>query len=151
MEIGARPLQVTVPPLKSQRSSGPRIIFAGTPQFAAVMLAELLLYYPIAAVYTQPDRPSGRGRKLVAGEVKQLADMHSIPVYQPHDLRDKATVDAMRTLAPDLLIVVAFGLILPPKILSIPTFGCINVHASLLPRWRGASPIQHAILAGKFA
>lgn len=126
-----------------------RLVFAGTPEFAAVSLAALLdsVYKPIA-VYCQPDRPAGRGRKLRAGPVKQLALEQGIEVFQPLNFKSQDDIEAFATLKPDVLIVVAYGLILPQAILDIPTYGAINVHASLLPRWRGAAPIQRAILAG---
>ncbi len=126
-----------------------RLVFAGTPSFALPCLqachasaARLL------GVYTQPDRVAGRGRRLQPGPVKQLAQSLGVPVEQPHSLRDTAVQQRLHELAPDLLVVVAYGLILPPEVLAIPTFGSWNVHASLLPRWRGAAPIQRAILAG---
>jgi len=126
-----------------------RIIFAGTPEFATEILKKLLSSeHEICAVYTQPDRPAGRGRKLTASPVKQLALDHNIPVEQPLNFKDD---DARQTLADyqaDLMIVVAYGLLLPQQVLDTPTLGCINIHASLLPRWRGAAPIQRAILAG---
>lgn len=102
----------------------------------------------MAAVYTQPDRPAGRGRELRASPVKRLARSHGIPVHQPATLRGSGARDALAALAPDVMVVVAYGLILPPTLLAVPRYGCINVHASLLPRWRGAAPIPHAILAG---
>lgn len=104
--------------------------------------------HQVCAVYTQPDRPAGRGRKVGVGPVKQLALEQGIPVQQPPTLRDTAVQDALRALDADLMVVVAYGLILPEAVLSIPRLGCINVHASLLPRWRGAAPIQRAILSG---
>jgi methionyl-tRNA formyltransferase len=129
--------------------SGPlRIVFAGTPEFALPSLRAAARAGEIVAVYTQPDRPSGRGRQLALSPVKQAALNKGWPVHQPTTLK---TVEARRTLAdlrPDLLVVVAYGLILPPKVLAIPRNGCWNVHASLLPRWRGAAPIQRAIEAG---
>ncbi|MBI1424082.1 MAG: methionyl-tRNA formyltransferase [Gammaproteobacteria bacterium] len=127
-----------------------KIIFAGTPEFAAVALADLLGHgHQIVAVYTQPDRPAGRGRKLVASPVKQLALEHQLPVEQPESLKkDPAAIENLRSYAPDVMIVAAYGLLLPQSVLDIPTYGCLNIHASLLPRWRGAAPIQRAILAG---
>jgi methionyl-tRNA formyltransferase len=126
-----------------------RIIFAGSPDFATPTLKMLCDrgYRPVA-VLTQPDRPAGRGRQLSASPVKQLALELGIPVLQPATLKTEATQAELRTLAPDLLVVVAYGLLLPPAVLEIPPRGCVNVHASILPRWRGASPIQAAILAG---
>jgi len=126
-----------------------RIIFAGTPDFSVPALDQLVLagFRPIA-VYTQPDRPAGRGRKLHASPVKSTAQRHGIPVYQPDSLKSEESRLQLGDLGPDLFIVVAYGLILPPDILEIPTFGCWNIHASLLPRWRGAAPVQRAIEAG---
>ncbi|GAB3395543.1 methionyl-tRNA formyltransferase [Azotobacter armeniacus] len=126
-----------------------RIVFAGTPEFAAEHLKALLAagQRPIA-VYTQPDRPAGRGQKLMPSPVKQLAQQHAIPVLQPPTLRDPAAQAELAALEPDLMLVVAYGLILPQAVLDIPRLGCINSHASLLPRWRGAAPIQRAIEAG---
>ena len=126
-----------------------RIVFAGTPEFAAEHLKALLdTSHQIVAVYSQPDRPAGRGQKLTPSPVKQLALQHEIPVYQPQSLRDPAAQAELAALVPDLLVVVAYGLILPQAVLDIPRLGCINSHASLLPRWRGAAPIQRAIEAG---
>jgi methionyl-tRNA formyltransferase len=126
-----------------------KLVFAGTPEFARASLEALVAWgrKPVA-VYTQPDRPAGRGKKLTASPVKHFALEHGIPVYQPATLRDDAAVEELRALQPDLLVVAAYGLILPQAVLDIPTHGCINVHASILPRWRGAAPIQAAILAG---
>ena len=125
------------------------LVFAGTPEFARVSLEALVAsgHIPVAA-YTQPDRPAGRGKKLTASPVKRCALEHGIPVYQPATLRDDAAVEELRALRPDLLVVAAYGLILPQAALDVPTHGCLNVHASILPRWRGAAPIQAAILAG---
>lgn len=126
-----------------------RLVFAGTPEFAATILAALLdSGHPVVNVYTQPDRPAGRGRKLKASPVKTLAARNHVPVSQPINLRGKESADALAAHSPDVMVVAAYGLLLPPGFLSLPTYGCINVHASLLPRWRGAAPIQRAILAG---
>lgn len=126
-----------------------KIIFAGTPEFAAHVLQALLeTPHDIIAVYTQPDRPAGRGRQLTASPVKQLALKNDLPVYQPATLKDLPEQKVLRDLNADMMIVVAYGLLLPKAILSAPRYGCLNVHASLLPRWRGAAPIQRAILAG---
>ncbi len=126
-----------------------RIVFAGTPEFAATHLQALLASaHPVLAVYTQPDRPAGRGQKTLASPVKQLALQHGLPVCQPQSLRDPEARAGLARLQPDLLVVVAYGLILPQAVLDIPRLGCINSHASLLPRWRGAAPIQRAIEAG---
>ncbi len=130
-------------------ADGLNIIFAGTPEFAATHLRSLIdSEHHVIAVYTQPDRPAGRGRKLTAGPVKQLALQHDLKVCQPVSLKDKLEQQQLAELNADLMVVVAYGLILPPAILESPRLGCINVHASLLPRWRGAAPIQRAILAG---
>lgn len=126
-----------------------RIIFAGSPEFATPTLQMLCDrgHRPVA-VLTQPDRPAGRGRRLSSSPVKQLALALGIPVFQPITLKTEAVQAELRALTPDLLVVVAYGLLLPPAVLAIPPRGCVNVHASILPRWRGASPIQAAILAG---
>ncbi|MEL6711264.1 MAG: methionyl-tRNA formyltransferase [Pseudomonadota bacterium] len=126
-----------------------RIVFAGTPDFAVPSLQALLdSEHQVVAVYTQPDRPAGRGRKLAASPVKTLALQAGLPVIQPTHFKDATTVSALAAWQPDLMIVVAYGLLLPAAVLSIPALGCINVHASLLPRWRGAAPIQRAIAGG---
>ncbi|MDX1573098.1 MAG: methionyl-tRNA formyltransferase [Methylophaga sp.] len=126
-----------------------RIIFAGTPDFAAVSLAALLAAgHQVVAVYSQPDRPAGRGRKLTASPVKQLALQHHIPVEQPINFKDPLDRQRLADYHADVMVVVAYGLILPQAILDTPKYGCLNIHASLLPRWRGAAPIQRAILAG---
>lgn len=127
-----------------------RIVFAGTPEFAASHLQAILQQgiHEVIGVYSQPDRPAGRGQKLVASPVKQLALAHNIPVFQPLTLRDAAAQAELAELKPDLMVVVAYGLILPQAVLDMPRLGCINSHASLLPRWRGAAPIQRAIEAG---
>jgi methionyl-tRNA formyltransferase len=126
-----------------------KILFAGTPEFAAVILRALLeTEHEIMAVYTQPDRPAGRGRKLTASPVKALALEHHLPVQQPVSLKDPEAQQILSQYQADLMVVVAYGLILPQAVLSAPRLGCVNIHASLLPRWRGAAPIQRAILAG---
>lgn len=125
------------------------IIFAGTPDFASAHLQTVLdTQHNVIAVYTQPDRPAGRGRKLKPSPVKERALQHDIPVYQPKSLRDEAAQEELAALNADLMIVVAYGLILPQVVLDTPEYGCINVHGSILPRWRGAAPIQRAIAAG---
>ena len=125
------------------------IIFAGTPDFAAQHLQALIdSPHNVIAVYTQPDKPAGRGKKLQASPVKQLAEQHQIPVYQPKSLRKPETQAELTALHADVMVVVAYGLILPQAVLDAPTYGCLNVHGSLLPRWRGAAPIQRAIWAG---
>lgn len=125
-----------------------KIIFAGTPQFAASALAALLEKHQIVAVLTQPDRPAGRGMQLTASPVKQLALQHGLNVLQPVSLKDEATQLSIAALDADVMVVAAYGLILPKAVLTMPRHGCLNIHASLLPRWRGAAPIQRAILAG---
>src|SRR5690242_6361631 len=126
-----------------------RLVFAGTPEFSLPCL-EACLRAPVdvVAVYTQPDRPAGRGRKLAASPVKQRALAAGLALEQPESLKDAGAQQALAAYAPDLMIVVAYGLILPRRVLATPRLGCWNVHASLLPRWRGAAPIQRAILAG---
>lgn len=126
-----------------------RVIFAGTPEFAAVSLEALVAkgIRPVA-VLTQPDRPAGRGRKLQASAVKAVAEMHGLPVLQPESLKDPSAIAELAALKPDLMIVVAYGQILTQSVLDLPALGCLNVHASILPRWRGAAPIQRALLAG---
>jgi methionyl-tRNA formyltransferase len=126
-----------------------RIIFAGTPEFAANTLQALLgTEHEICAVYTQPDRPAGRGRKVTASPVKQLAVENQLPVQQPLNFKTEDAKQILADYQADLMIVVAYGLLLPQVVLDTPKLGCINIHASLLPRWRGAAPIQRAILAG---
>ncbi|WP_293716898.1 MULTISPECIES: methionyl-tRNA formyltransferase [unclassified Stenotrophomonas] len=125
-----------------------KIIFAGTPEFAVASLAAAARQHEVVAVYTQPDRPAGRGRGLMPSPVKLDAIARGIPVFQPESLKTPEAQQQLRDLQPDLMIVVAYGLILPKAVLAIPTHGCWNVHASLLPRWRGAAPIQRAIEAG---
>ena len=125
------------------------IIFAGTPDFAAQHLQALLdSEHNVIAVYTQPDKPAGRGKKLQASPVKQLAEAHNIPVYQPKSLRKEEAQAELKALNADVMVVVAYGLILPETVLNAPKYGCLNVHGSILPRWRGAAPIQRAIWAG---
>lgn len=160
-------LKMTIPPTlmpsNSQKKAPLRLIFSGTPEFAKITLQALIqtqaeLNIDIVAVYTQPDRKAGRGQKVTESPVKQLALEYNIPVEQPESFSLKFTSEqaisgkvSRETLAnyrPDLMIVVAYGLILPVGVLAIPTFGCLNIHGSLLPRWRGAAPIQRAILAG---
>lgn len=127
----------------------PRLVFMGSPQFAVPSLEALAREYDIAAVFTQPDKPAGRGKVLTAVPVKTWADAHHLPVYQPRSFRkEPEAVAALRALNPDLIVVAAYGLILPQSVLDIPARGCVNVHGSLLPRHRGAAPIASAILAG---
>lgn len=130
-------------------ASRPRVVFAGTPDFAVAALAALVeAGYPVAAVYTQPDRPAGRGRQLRASPVKAYALEHGLPVEQPESLKDPAAQQRLAGYGPDVMVVAAYGLLLPKAVLDTPRHGCVNVHASLLPRWRGAAPIQRALLAG---
>ncbi|MFN3881822.1 MAG: methionyl-tRNA formyltransferase [Nitrincola lacisaponensis] len=130
-------------------SSPLRIVFAGTPEFAASSLAALLHYdCQLVGVYTQPDRPAGRGQKLTPSPVKQLALEHGLEVFQPLNFKSDEALQTLTELQPDLMIVAAYGLLLPQSVLDLPRLGCINVHASLLPRWRGAAPIHRALLAG---
>jgi len=125
-----------------------RIIYAGTPDFSVAALQALIdSSYNVVAVYTQPDRPAGRGRGLHASPVKEKAMAYNIPVYQPKSLKDENAQRELKALNADLMIVTAYGLLLPTAVLEAPRLGCINIHASLLPRWRGAAPIQRAILA----
>ena len=128
-----------------------RLVFAGTPDFAARHLEALLAHkseFNIVGVFTQPDRKSGRGKKLQASPVKTLALSHQLPVFQPLSLNDPEVQAKLADIMPDAMIVVAYGLLLPAVVLNLPKFGCLNVHASLLPRWRGAAPIERALLAG---
>ncbi|MEM1081923.1 MAG: methionyl-tRNA formyltransferase [Pseudomonadota bacterium] len=124
------------------------ILFAGTPEFACAPLSALLDQHRPVAVLTQPDRPAGRGRSLTPSPVKQLALAHDLNVLTPTSLNDQTIERTLAALQPDLMITAAYGLLLPPSVLDLPTHGCWNLHASILPRWRGASPIQQAILAG---
>lgn len=140
---------MTLTPSSDASTAGLRIVFAGTPDFAAHHLQALLnSRHQIIAVYSQPDRPAGRGKKLTASPVKALALSHDIPVYQPLSLKDAAAQQELTALNADIMVVVAYGLLLPKAVLDIPRLGCINVHASILPRWRGAAPIQRALEAG---
>ena len=126
-----------------------RVVFMGTPDIAATCLKKILADgFEVVGVYTQPDRPKGRGMKLVASPVKEVALAAGIPVFQPETFREEETVEALRELRPDICAVVAYGRILPQKVLDVPTFGCINIHASLLPKYRGSAPYQWAVLDG---
>ena len=129
-------------------TGGLRTVFMGSPDFALPTLKALAGALPVVGVITQPDRPAGRGRVLTPPPIKVLAQSLDLPVIQPERLRDTAAMETLRAWAPELIVVAAFGQILRPAVLDLPRFGCINVHASLLPRWRGAAPIQAAILAG---
>ena len=126
----------------------PRIVFMGSPEFAVPVLRKLADHYQIVGVVTQPERPAGRGRVLKTPPIKLLADELNLPVVQPRKLSEPDAIRQLHQWAPDLIVVAAFGQILRPEVLDLPEFGCINVHASLLPRWRGAAPIQAAILNG---
>jgi methionyl-tRNA formyltransferase len=127
-----------------------RIIFAGTPAFAVPALRRLLdlSVHQVVGVLTQPDRPAGRGRQLQASPVKQLALDKDIPVLQPEQLKTPDVLSAIKTFSPDLIVVAAYGIIIPQAVLDLPTWGCLNIHASILPRWRGAAPIQYALWHG---
>jgi methionyl-tRNA formyltransferase len=125
-----------------------RVAFAGTPEFALPALVALHTHHQVVGVLTQPDRPSGRGRRVTAGPVKQAALARGLPVAQPETLKNEAARAQLESWQAEVLVVVAYGRIVPPEVLSIPPLGCLNIHASLLPRWRGAAPIERAILAG---
>lgn len=126
-----------------------RLAFAGTPEFAATALAALIeSEHTVVGVLTQPDRPSGRGRKITASPVKQLAQEHDIPVDQPVSLKSVESIQVLASWQADVLVVAAYGLLLPESVLSLPPLGCLNIHGSLLPRWRGAAPIHRAVMAG---
>jgi methionyl-tRNA formyltransferase len=132
------------------QSKYPRLVFMGTPDFAVPALRSLLdAGEELVAVYTQPDRPKGRGRKFTPSPVKELAMAHNLSLFQPRTLKESSAANSLAELKPDLLIVVAYGLILPPSVLSIPNWGAVNIHASLLPKYRGAAPIQWAIINGE--
>ena len=127
-----------------------KIVFMGTPEFAESSLAALLSSrHQVVGVFTQPDKPKGRGYKLVPPPVKELAMAHSIPVYQPQKMRDGEALAILQQLQPDLIAVVAYGKILPKEILELPKYGCVNVHGSLLPKYRGAGPIQWSVIDGE--
>ena len=127
-----------------------RVVFMGTPDIAATCLKQILADgFEVVGVYTQPDRPKGRGMKLVASPVKEVALSAGIPVFQPDSFREEETVEQLRALKPDICAVVAYGRILPQKVLDVPTFGCINIHASILPQYRGSAPYQWAVLDGR--
>lgn len=125
-----------------------KVVFMGTPEFAVPSLQKLIQTQAVVGVVTQPDRPAGRGRQLRPSPVKTAAENAGIPLYQPKSLRSEESAAPLRNWQPDVIVVAAFGQILRPHVLNLPVHGCINVHASLLPRWRGASPIQHALMAG---
>ena len=126
-----------------------RVVFMGTPDIAATCLKKIIADgFDVVGVYTQPDRPKGRGMKLVASPVKEVAAANNIPVFQPENFRDGETVRQLRELKPDICTVVAYGRILPQSVLDVPTRGCINIHASVLPAYRGSAPYQWAVLDG---
>ena len=126
-----------------------RVVFMGTPDIAATCLKKVLADgFEVVGVYTQPDRPKGRGMKMVASPVKEVALAAGIPVFQPENFREEETVEALRELKPDVCAVVAYGRILPQKVLDVPKYGCINIHASVLPKYRGSAPYQWAVLDG---
>lgn len=126
-----------------------RVVFAGTPAFGLPALKALYdRRHHLCSVYTQPDRPAGRGRKIQMSPIKEWAVQQQVPVVQPVNFKDPETIEALAAVKPDVMVVIAYGLLLPKTVLDIPRLGCVNVHASLLPRWRGASPIQHAIVKG---
>lgn len=135
--------------MSNSPDSALRIIFAGTPEFAATSLAALCdSTHDVIAVFTQPDRPSGRGRRVTSSPVKQMAENQGIPVFQPQTLKEPDVQQSLIELNPDLIVVAAYGLLVPEFVLNLPRLGCVNIHASLLPRWRGAAPIQYALLNG---
>ena len=126
-----------------------RVVFMGTPDIAATCLKKIIADgFEVVGVYTQPDRPKGRGMKMVYSDVKEVALAHNLPIFQPENFREEETVEQLRALKPDICAVVAYGRILPQKVLDIPTFGCINIHASILPQYRGSAPYQWAVLDG---
>ena len=126
-----------------------RVVFMGTPDIAATCLKKILADgFQVVGAFTQPDRPKGRGMKMVFSPVKEVALEHGIPVFQPENFREEDSVQQLRELKPDICAVVAYGRILPQKVLDIPTFGCINIHASILPQYRGSAPYQWAVLDG---
>lgn len=128
-----------------------RVVFMGTPDFAAASLKKLIEEnYDLVGVFTQPDKPRGRGMSLSFSPVKELALAHGLPVFQPEKMRDGTAYEILKTLAPDLIVVVAYGRILPDNILALPKYGCVNVHGSLLPKYRGSAPIQWAVLNGDY-
>lgn len=128
--------------------TSPRIVFMGSPDFAAITLKRLAQDFNVVGVVTQPDRRAGRGKRMVSPAVKIIADELEIPTMQPRRLKDEEAMEELRRFAPDLIVVAAYGQILRPNVLRLPRYGCVNVHGSLLPRWRGAAPIQASILAG---
>lgn len=126
-----------------------KIVFMGTPDFAATILEEILKVYPVLGVVTQPDKPKGRSKEVTFSPVKELAVKHELPVYQPVKAKEPEFLEQLKVLSPDVIVVAAFGQILPKALLEIPKYGCINVHASLLPKYRGAAPIQYSVIDGE--
>ena len=136
---------------RKSKEDAMNVVFMGTPEFAVPTLEKLTQFHHVAAAVTQPDKQKGRGKKLSFPPVKEAALQHGIPVLQPAKARDEQFIEDLEQLAPDVIVVVAYGQILPERILNIPKYGCINVHGSLLPKYRGAGPIQWAVLNGLIA
>lgn len=133
----------------SKNQQNLKIVFMGTPDFAATILEEILKVYPVLGVVTQPDKPKGRSKEVTFSPVKELAVKHELPVYQPVKAKEPEFLEQLMVLSPDVIVVAAFGQILPKALLEIPKYGCINVHASLLPKYRGAAPIQYSVIDGE--
>lgn len=133
----------------SKNQQNLKIVFMGTPDFAATILEEILKVYPVLGVVTQPDKPKGRSKEVTFSPVKELAVKHELPVYQPVKAKEAEFLEQLKVLSPDVIVVAAFGQILPKALLEIPKYGCINVHASLLPKYRGAAPIQYSVIDGE--
>lgn len=133
----------------SKNQQNLKIVFMGTPDFAATILEEILKVYPVLGVVTQPDKPKGRSKEVTFSPVKELAVKHELPVYQPVKAKEPEFLEQLKVLSPDVIVVAAFGQILPKALLEIPKYGCINVHASLLPKYRGAAPIQYSVIDGE--
>ncbi len=133
----------------SKNQQNLKIVFMGTPDFAATILEEILKVYPVLGVVTQPDKPKGRSKEVTFSPVKELAVKHELPVYQPVKAKEPEFLEQLKELSPDVIVVAAFGQILPKALLEIPKYGCINVHASLLPKYRGAAPIQYSVIDGE--
>jgi methionyl-tRNA formyltransferase len=135
--------------IDNKNKQGLKVLFMGTPDFAATILEEVLAAYPVLGVVTQPDKPKGRGKELAFSPVKELALKQELPVYQPLKVKEPEFLEKIEELSPDVIVVAAFGQILPKALLDIPKYGCINVHASLLPKYRGAAPIQYSVIDGE--
>ena len=135
--------------IDNKNQQGLKVLFMGTPDFAATILEEILKAYPVLGVVTQPDKPKGRAKELAFSPVKELAMKHDLPVYQPNKAKEPEFLEQLEKLQPDVIVVAAFGQILPKALLDIPKYGCINVHASLLPKYRGAAPIQYSVIDGE--